>query len=252
MLKFTFITSQFICAFNTEHISWKLPTDVTDFKRPSYPNNLKHRIAGWETERKRILKSSHKKSHSAHHRIYPRYVLARGNTAAASWRRQRDRKDVYLAWLLHSNSPHPLPLTAASSARSSITSRSFFPLFLESVSLLTIYLFPLYHTVFITLLYHNWCQHFFSHFLPLKQFLFLFGVCIRACVCFCVFFGILCLLYITSARFIYYNFFFFFHSVSCICPAFPLNLILHIYIQNNPVYTVKDPLFRMSLFLIHT
>ena len=45
------ITSKFIPTVNVEHISWKLPTDLTEFKSPSFPNKLKHRIAGWETER---------------------------------------------------------------------------------------------------------------------------------------------------------------------------------------------------------
>ena len=157
MLRFYLITSKFIHAVNVENISWKLPTDLTEFKSTSFLNKLKHRIAGWETDRKRVLKSSRKNNHSAHHRIQPRYVLAWGVIAAASWKRQRDRKEVYLAWLLHSTSPHPSPLIPVSSARSSITLRSFFLFFLKSTSLFTISVFPLHHTVFIVLLYHNWC-----------------------------------------------------------------------------------------------
>lgn len=84
VLKFSFITPHFILAVKVERISWKLPTDRIEFKSPSIPNKLKHRIAGWETERKRVLKSSHKKNHSARHRIEPRYVPAWGDLAAAS------------------------------------------------------------------------------------------------------------------------------------------------------------------------
>jgi len=51
MLRFYIITSKFIHAVNVEYISWKLPTDLTEFKSPSFLNKLKHRIAGWETDR---------------------------------------------------------------------------------------------------------------------------------------------------------------------------------------------------------
>jgi hypothetical protein len=53
MLKFHFIKFKFIHALNVEHISWKLPTDLREFKSPSFPNKLKHGIAGWKTERER-------------------------------------------------------------------------------------------------------------------------------------------------------------------------------------------------------
>ena len=36
MLRFYLITSKFIHAVNVEYISWKLPTDLTEFKSPSF------------------------------------------------------------------------------------------------------------------------------------------------------------------------------------------------------------------------
>lgn len=53
-----------------------LPTDFAKFKIPSFHYKLKHRIAGWETERKRVFfRVFHKTNRPAHHRIQPRYVL---------------------------------------------------------------------------------------------------------------------------------------------------------------------------------